>query len=125
MYEIRQSIARLRLGESDRDIARSQRVGRKTVAGVRDRALAHGWLDAQGALPEDAALAPVFQAKGKRLTQVSRFKRLPIRCWFGTRKAFKPPRSIKRSNATTASAAVCRPCIGSCTRGHRPRLRRA
>lgn len=37
MYEIRQIIARLWLGESDRDIARTQAVGRKTVAAVRGK----------------------------------------------------------------------------------------
>ena len=35
MYEIRQIIARLRLGESDRAIARTQRMGRATVASIR------------------------------------------------------------------------------------------
>ena len=40
MYEIRQVIQRLRLGETDRGIARTQRVGRRTVA--RIRALAAG-----------------------------------------------------------------------------------
>ena len=46
MYEIRQIIARLRLGESDRDIARSQTAGRKTVAAVRKRASTQGWFEA-------------------------------------------------------------------------------
>lgn len=60
MYEIRQIIARLRLGDSDRDIARSQGVGRKTVAGVRKIAQSQGWLDKAAALPEDAVLALQF-----------------------------------------------------------------
>ena len=60
MYEIRQIIARFRLGESDRDVARAQRVGRKTVAGVRKRAQVQGWLDAASMLPEDTALSPAL-----------------------------------------------------------------
>ena len=60
MYEIRQVIQRLRLGESDRDVARAQRVGRKTVARVRRQALERGWLDPKVPLPEDGELAEVF-----------------------------------------------------------------
>jgi hypothetical protein len=59
-YEIRQVIQRLRLGESDRDVARAQRVGRKTVARVRRQALERGWLDPKVPLPEDRELAEVF-----------------------------------------------------------------
>ena len=60
MYEIRQVIQRLRLGESDRDVARAQRVGRKTVARVRRQANERGWLDSKTPLPEDGELAQVF-----------------------------------------------------------------
>lgn len=75
MYEIRQIIARLRLGESDRDIARSQAVGRKTVAAVRAKAQVHGWLDAAGTLPEDALLAQVFASTRRRAQNVSSVER--------------------------------------------------
>jgi transposase len=71
MYEIRQIIARLRLGDSDRDIARSQAVGRKTVAAVRRHAQAHGWLEAASALPDDALLAQAFQSTRRRAQNVS------------------------------------------------------
>ena len=59
-YEIRQVIQRLRWGESDRDVARAQRVGRKTVARVRRQALERGWLDPKTPLPEDRELAEVL-----------------------------------------------------------------
>jgi len=75
MYEIRQIIARLRLGESDRDIARSQAVGRKTVAAVRTKAQVYGWLDAAGTLPEDALLAQVFVSTRRRAQNVSSVER--------------------------------------------------
>ena len=42
MFEVRQIIAQLRLGHSDRDIARAQGVGRKTVAHVRRLAQTNG-----------------------------------------------------------------------------------
>lgn len=71
MYEIRQIITRLRLGESDRDIARSQTVGRKSVASVRKRASTQGWLDAASAMPEDAAIAAAFQSTRVRAQNVS------------------------------------------------------
>ncbi len=71
MYQIRQIIARLRLGESDRDVARSQAVGRKTVAAVRKRAHAQGWLDAASTPPEDAGLAQVFAPARVRAQNVS------------------------------------------------------
>ena len=51
MYEIRQIIARLRLGESDRAIARTQRTGRATVTRIRRVAEERGWLDPAGLLP--------------------------------------------------------------------------
>ena len=43
MYEIRQVIQRLRLGESDRDVARAQWVGRKASAGRYVMSQHHTW----------------------------------------------------------------------------------
>ena len=71
MYEIRQIIARLRLGESDRDVARGESVGRKKVAGVRKRAQAQGWLEVTSMLPEDTAIAQVFASTRVRAQNVS------------------------------------------------------
>jgi hypothetical protein len=45
MYEIRRIIAQLRRDQSDRDIAGTQSVGRRTVARVRANAQAQGWLE--------------------------------------------------------------------------------
>ena len=56
MYQYRQIIQRLRLGESDRAIARAERVGRATVASLRGVASERGWLDPAGPLPDEAAL---------------------------------------------------------------------
>ena len=45
MYQHRQIIQRLRLGESDRAIGRAEQVGRVKVAALRELAAQRGWLD--------------------------------------------------------------------------------
>jgi DNA replication protein DnaC len=45
MHEYRQIIARMRLGDTDRAIARTGLMGRKKAARIREIALAHGWLN--------------------------------------------------------------------------------
>ncbi len=57
MHHYRQVIQRLRLGESDRAIARAERVGRVKVASLRECAAQRGWLDPAGPMPDDASLA--------------------------------------------------------------------
>jgi len=70
MYHYRQLLARMRQGDSDRDIARSKLMGRRKIAQVREIAAQHGWLDPAAALPDDAGLAEVF----------TRERDLPPRC---------------------------------------------
>lgn len=55
MFQYRQTLVRLRQGDSDREIARSRTMGRKKVAQIREVALARGSLDADAALPDDAS----------------------------------------------------------------------
>ena len=62
MYEVRQIIQRLRLGETDRGIARAQRVGRRTVAQIRALAAGQNWLDAGSPVPDDAMIAAQYKA---------------------------------------------------------------
>jgi transposase len=62
MYEYRQVIYRMRLGESDRTIAKSGLMGRRKAADLRKLAKEHGWLD-KGPLPEDIDLAEHFGKK--------------------------------------------------------------
>ena len=45
MFEIRHVIARMRLGESDREIARVGAMGRSKAAQLRVLAVEQGWLD--------------------------------------------------------------------------------
>jgi transposase len=71
MYEVKQIILRLRLGESVREVARSQRVGRNTVAGIRDLAREQGWLDPLVAMPDDAAVAQFLKSTRPAPRQIS------------------------------------------------------
>lgn len=71
MYEIRQIIQQLRLGGSQRQIARSQNVGRKTVAVIEGIATEQGWLDPAALIPEDDRLATYFKSPSKAPQNVS------------------------------------------------------
>jgi len=71
MFEIKQIILRLRLGESDRQVARSQRVGRDTVASIRVRAMEQGWLDPLVAMPDDVAVASMMKVASVSPRQIS------------------------------------------------------
>jgi len=57
MYEYRQIIHRMRLGESNRAIAKSRLMGRRKVAALRQIAQAQGWLNKEDPLPDDSVLA--------------------------------------------------------------------
>ena len=71
MFEIRQIIQRLRMGESTRQIARSQRVGRATVNSIHAVARDQHWLDQSAQIPDDAILATFFKAPRKTPQNVS------------------------------------------------------
>lgn len=57
MFEYRQVLARIRLGDTDRAIARAGLMGRRKTAALRQVAQAAGWLDTGVALPDDTELA--------------------------------------------------------------------
>jgi transposase len=60
VFQIRQVIFRMRLGESDRDIAAAGLMGRKKLSQVRRVAASEGWLDKDRPLPGDEVLASRF-----------------------------------------------------------------
>ena len=81
MYQYRQVLTRMRLGESDRAIARSGLMGREKASAclradtrlrathrqaLRELAGREGRLDASRVLPDDATLARVLQAASSR-----------------------------------------------------------
>lgn len=62
MYEYRQVIHRMRMGESDRAIAQTKLIGCVKCGQVRAIAAQSGWLG-KGPLPDDEVLAAVFEKK--------------------------------------------------------------
>lgn len=72
MFEYRQVLMRLRLGATDREVARAQRIGRAKVADIRQLAAAQGWLEPSGPMPDDAQLAAVFKIVRTAAQNVSR-----------------------------------------------------
>jgi hypothetical protein len=85
MYEYRQVITRLRLGGTDREVARAQHIGRPKVAQIRRLAAEQGWLDPAGALPDDAQLAAVFKIARTTVQNVSTVEpfRTEVLAWHG------------------------------------------
>ena len=53
MYHYRQALVRMRLGDSDRQIAKSGLMGRHVAGTVRKEASVRGWLDTDQVLPPD------------------------------------------------------------------------
>ena len=53
MYQYRQIIMRLRMGDTVRGLAREKLADRKTIGKIRAIAQAKGWLDSQNTMPGD------------------------------------------------------------------------
>jgi transposase len=62
MHQYRQVIHRMRQGQSDRAIAKTQLIGRHKCGFVRSIAIQRGWLD-DGPLPNDQQLAALFDTR--------------------------------------------------------------
>lgn len=60
MFEYRHALVRMRLGESDRQIAKTGLMGRRKLAQVREIAESRGWLASDVPLPGDAELSESF-----------------------------------------------------------------
>lgn len=86
MYQYRQALVRMRQGDTDRAIARTGCMGRRKAGEVRAAALTHGWLETAVPLPDDAALAAVFEPEAAVVPAscVSSLEswRAPITQWF-------------------------------------------
>ena len=57
MYEYRQILLRMRLGETDRALSKAGLMGRRKLGEVRRLAKSSGWLDSAKPLPDVATLA--------------------------------------------------------------------
>jgi len=83
MYQYRQVIHRMRMGETDRAIARSKLMGRLKCAQVRAVADQNGWLK-DTPLPEDPVLVEMFKKSTPNITHDSRCQphEEQIKKWF-------------------------------------------
>ena len=61
MYQVRIVLVRMRLGDSDRQIAKARLMGRRKAAELRGLAGERGWLDRENPLPDDATLAEALR----------------------------------------------------------------
>jgi len=61
MYEYRQILSRMKLGESDRAIDNAGLMGRKKASKLRDLANKYDWLDPANTLPDDSTLNHVLK----------------------------------------------------------------
>ncbi len=61
MFTIHQILVRMRQGDRDREIARSELMRRKKLGVLRHQAALHDWLDPKRPLPEDGELAILQQ----------------------------------------------------------------
>ena len=71
MYQYRQAVVRMRLGDSDRDIAKTGLMGRRKAAALRQVALAQGWLNQEQPVPDEATLATVLTVAAPAVTTPS------------------------------------------------------
>ena len=71
MYQYRQVIVRMRLGDSDRAIAQSGLMGRKKVKAVRELSSTRGWLNPHNEIPDDAELASYLDTAAPRVQMTS------------------------------------------------------
>jgi hypothetical protein len=71
MYEYHQALVRMRLGESDRQIAKTGLMGRRKLALVHETAESQGWLVPAVSLPSDAALALFFSCRALKQPSTS------------------------------------------------------
>ncbi len=74
MHEIRQALVRMRMGETNRSIARSGLMGRRKAQDLREQAEQQGWLDPERSLPDEAELATLFSATPKKASTTSLIK---------------------------------------------------
>jgi hypothetical protein len=61
MHHYRQALVRMRAGDSDRQIAQQQLLGRHKAADFRALASRNGWLQASVAMPRDETLAAALE----------------------------------------------------------------
>ena len=65
MHQYRNVLVRMRLGESNRKIAKAGLMGRAKAGAFRELAAQNGWLDPDSPLPDEAAIAQALGSTGR------------------------------------------------------------
>jgi len=83
MHQIRQVLVRMRMGESNRTIAKTGVIGRRKAADLRDMAQEHRWLEVDRPLPDEAELASYFADKPRNASNTSLIEpyRKQVKTW--------------------------------------------
>ena len=71
MYEYHQILSRMRMGVSDRQLAKAGIIGRVKAGEIRIIAQSHDWLNPHNPLPDDSVLAVAFQRRSSLPQQES------------------------------------------------------
>lgn len=71
MFQYRQVLARLRAGDTDREVSRCGLMGRAKVAALRALAAEQGWLEPERALPDEAELVALLAPARRAASTVS------------------------------------------------------
>ena len=129
MFQYRQVLVRLRAGDSVREVARSGLMRRDKLGELRSVAAQHGWLDADCAVPDDAAIVAAL-GQGRRVASSTissvELRRVVVKRWFNAGVQGRPIHaapSTRRSSASTPLPAATRPwcaCSASCAASCRP-----
>ena len=96
MYQYRQILVRMRMGESNRAIAQSGLMGRKKAQALRETANLQGWLDLETPLPDNDALYTVLGEKHEVIVKGSSVAPYADKVALWHEQGSKAPLSIKR-----------------------------
>lgn len=119
MHHYRQALMRMRQGDSDRDIARSRLMGRRSAAAFRAMAVDRGWLADEGPLPDDEAIAGALVGPKRASTTVSSLAPLrdQIGAWFDQGvSGVVIHMALKREHGYTGSYSAVRRMLGTLKR---------
>jgi transposase len=111
MYQYRNVLVRMRLGDSDREIAKAKLIGRRKAGELRQLAEALGWLDKERPLPDDATLAEVLQRKPVTLSaasSVAPFRDQVIAWWEAGIQGTTIHRALVRNHGFSGSYSAIR-----------------
>ena len=123
MHHYRQALLRMRQGDSDRDIARSGLMGRRTAASLRTLASERGWLAANQPVPDDAAIAEGLSPARRAATTVSSLEahRERIARWLDQGVSGVVMHTVlKREHGYTGSYSAVRRMLGTLKRAIPP-----